>query len=339
MTKTAHNHTWFTGYNAIATLLAAATAFTLSAPADAATASNATSQAQPDCTADTSYNPLLPASGAAQRKSARILGGTPSKLEMLKEQQASLIPSQNTRPYASSAQTRSVRLRANAAQPCKPAYSASRKARLADVKNALRVTKPGVSYTHADDILGMAAVSIRRTPMDYKWNSAFAAKNSAAPALRQWMQKIGVNRGAGKMELIKSVNIRVNAAVTYTDDLTLSGKRDSWAPALQTLQRGRGDCEDYAIVKMQMLMAAGVSEKDMQLVVVRDLIRRAGHAILVVKVDGQMLLLDNNTDRMVDARQRHDYVPVFSFSGNQKWMHGRRYQPNVQTAPVQLASR
>ena len=38
------------------------------------------------------------------------------------------------------------------------------------------------------------------------------------------------------------------------------------------MRRGRGDCEDYAIAKLQMLRAAGFEDRDLYLVIAKDLI-------------------------------------------------------------------
>ena len=41
--------------------------------------------------------------------------------------------------------------------------------------------------------------------------------------------------------------------------------------------------------------------KDLYLVVLKDLSRRADHAVLVVRAAGRFLVLDNGTDRIVDS--------------------------------------
>ena len=59
------------------------------------------------------------------------------------------------------------------------------------------------------------------------------------------------------------------------------------------------------------------------LTVARDLVRNADHAFLVVKSGERSLLLDNNTDRLLDASRDHDYRPIMSFDAEGKWLHGR----------------
>ena len=45
-------------------------------------------------------------------------------------------------------------------------------------------------------------------------------------------------------------------------------------------------------------------------------------------------MLDNMTDRLLDARLPNDYRPIMSFSQNTKWVHG--YAAN-QARPVRMA--
>jgi transglutaminase-like putative cysteine protease len=113
---------------------------------------------------------------------------------------------------------------------------------------------------------------------------------------------------------------------------------DLWTSAADTLRRGRGDCEDYAIAKLQLLRRAGFADKDLYLVILRDALRRADHAVLVARADGRMLVLDNGTDRLIDSYEMVDYHPIVTFSGNRAWTHGyRRELPPVTYAANETA--
>ena len=48
--------------------------------------------------------------------------------------------------------------------------------------------------------------------------------------------------------LIGKINRAVNEAIKYTADT-----EDKWQSPDETVKRGKGDCEDYAILKMSML--------------------------------------------------------------------------------------
>src|SRR4029450_7383372 len=117
-----------------------------------------------------------------------------------------------------------------------------------------------------------------------------------------------------------------------------------WMPASETLARGRGDCEDFALAKRAMLRAAGVPDKDLYLVVLKDLSRRADHAVLVVRANARFLGLDSGHDRSVDSSDVRDYKPVLTFTAGHAYTHGYRrqlppvnYARNNVAAPVVLA--
>lgn len=137
-------------------------------------------------------------------------------------------------------------------------------------------------------------------------------------------------RGRPPLERIDAINRYVNANVTFAHDLQEHRVVDQWASAADTLRSGRGDCEDYAIAKMQMLRATGFADRDLYFVIVKDLVRRSDHAVLIIRERGEMLLLDNGTDRISDATRVQDYRPILSYSTGQAWTHG--YQRLVKIA-------
>jgi predicted transglutaminase-like cysteine proteinase len=73
---------------------------------------------------------------------------------------------------------------------------------------------------------------------------------------------------------------------------------------------------------MQILRAMGVPQRDLYLVVVRDLVRRADHAVLAVRTDSGFMVLDSNTDRVLPQSQVNDYRPNLTFNSEGSWIHG-----------------
>jgi len=118
--------------------------------------------------------------------------------------------------------------------------------------------------------------------------------------------------------------------VAFTDDSRQFGVADRWSSASETLARGRGDCEDYAIAKLALLRRAGFAERDLYFVVLKDLARRADHAVLVVRSGGRFLVLDNGTDQLTDSAAIRDYRPILTFTANQRFAHGYRRSPTPQ---------
>ncbi|MCF8709837.1 transglutaminase-like cysteine peptidase [Rhizorhapis sp. SPR117] len=184
------------------------------------------------------------------------------------------------------------------------------------------------------DIFGSVALAVSRTALDSKWRHASSASLNASGA--PWSGLLAQNRNQARMTQIANINAWVNARIRYVDDVKEYGTADYWASAAQSLSRGRGDCEDYAIAKMQLLKALGVPADSMYLVIARDLVRRADHAILAVAMDGDLLVLDNETNRILRSAEVRDYRPVLSFNENRTWTHG--YRPDSALPAVQLAS-
>lgn len=245
--------------------------------------------------------------GSAFSKSEAILGA-PSKLDQI-------LAEQGARPSVSAAVT-----------PQPASFSLPR------VAPAVLRTTDGV-IDGKPDVFGTVALKVGHTPLDARWRSVEDAPVSGAPAA--YARALRDISPAEKAELI---NRYVNRRVRYTEDMVQYGKADYWAPADQTLRRGRGDCEDYAIAKLQMLRAAGVSPHDLYLVLVNDLVRRADHAVLVISTGNRMLLLDDGTDEVLDTQSVSDYRPILTFASYGTWTHGyMQANPAIQIASASVA--
>jgi predicted transglutaminase-like cysteine proteinase len=168
------------------------------------------------------------------------------------------------------------------------------------------------------------------TPLDARWRAVEHAPLSGAPA-----RFAAALKGFDEVQRLQVVNGYVNHRVHYETDERQFGRPDVWSSANQTLRSGRGDCEDYAIAKLQMLRAAGFSEHDLYLTIVHDPVRREDHAVVVARAAGHMFVLDDGTDEVLDSREVSDYRPVLTFASYGEWTHGYRIEPSP--APVALA--
>lgn len=179
------------------------------------------------------------------------------------------------------------------------------------------------------DVFGSVALRVGHTPLDARWQRVehLAVRGAAA----RFSDSIADLPARDKLA---AVNRYVNRRVTFTDDYRQFGRADVWEAANETLHSGRGDCEDYAIAKMQLLRRAGIADRDLYLTIVKDLVRRADHAVLVVRADDHMFVLDNGTDELLDSETIEDYRPVLTFAATGTWTHGYR----IQHAPITYAS-
>ena len=246
-----------------------------------------------------------PASGEARvapaslSKSAAILGGRVSQLDLMRQQQAGLIAPVAALPGAG--------LIPRSGGEC--AMFVRPQTDFAAMRPGLGTSAPG-----PDDFLGSKRLAVRKTGFDAQWNRVRRGTVSAGLA--------GTGGGHPGQATIAVINSWANAKIRYVEDRQLYGQADYWADAKTTLRRRAGDCEDIAIAKMALLAGAGVRREDMYLTIAHDLTRNADHALLVVKSGGRYWLLDNNTDRVLDASAANDYRPILSYSAGGKWLHG-----------------
>jgi len=125
---------------------------------------------------------------------------------------------------------------------------------------------------------------------------------------------------------LEAMNRFFNDRIVFTDDEIVWHEADHWASPLETLQQGRGDCEDFAIAKYFALLAAGVPATRLRLVYVRLQVGDAGgptlaHMVLAYYAQPQAepLILDNLIGEIRPASRRPDLTPVFSFNSEGLW--------------------
>lgn len=146
------------------------------------------------------------------------------------------------------------------------------------------------------DIGGLCGVDIG--PCGSRWE---AVRHSRADAVD------GVSTPA-------EVDLWVNRNIRYQREPI-----DVWALPRETLGRGFGDCEDFAILKRALLLAAGRADGDIAMVIVNDLIARQPHAVLMV--DG--LVLDSFNSLHLPVSKVRDYTPIMAFCGERRFTYGR----------------
>ena len=253
--------------------------------------------------------PIASAAVRSWSKNDAILGGAPSALQAILAQQSGL-PAPAFAPRPASYST-----------PVLPAVVSDEPA----VSPGVRSGRP--------DVFGSVALKIRRAPLLARWRSVEPAGLTGASA--RYAQSLG---SRGEVQRLEAVNRYVNDRVTFVDDRKQYGRADVWSAAAETLRRGRGDCEDYAIAKLQMLRRAGFADRNMYLVIVKDLVSRSDHAVLVVRAAGQMYVLDNGTNKLLNSEEIRDYRPILSFAAaGGAWTHGyRRSLPSVNIASAEI---
>ena len=144
-----------------------------------------------------------------------------------------------------------------------------------------------------------------------------------AKALQQVMAAVAGKDDAAK---IKAANDFFNQRLAYMEDIDNWGQLDYWASPLESLGKGAGDCEDYAIGKYFTLTSLGVPDSKLRMVYVRASIAGAPNGFVAHMVlayyptpDAEPLVLDNLKPEIHLAGERPDLAPVFSFNAEGLW--------------------
>jgi predicted transglutaminase-like cysteine proteinase len=122
---------------------------------------------------------------------------------------------------------------------------------------------------------------------------------------------------------LAAVNGFYNRRIVFAEDSEVWGQADHWASPLEALEKGRGDCEDYAIAKYFSLLSMGMPVVRLRLVYVRAQIGADSQAHMVLayyaQPNAEPLILDNLIGSVRPASRRPDLVPVFSFNSEGLW--------------------
>ena len=138
--------------------------------------------------------------------------------------------------------------------------------------------------------------------------------------VRAWRSSIRSMDQLSGWNLLAAVNSRINTLVKFRNDIDNYGQVDHWASPVEALT-GQGDCEDFAILKYISLLELGISDEQMRIVVVKDVRRGTGHAILSVAIGDQTYILDNLARTPVLHTKLTQYVPYYSVNGRGKWLN------------------
>lgn len=116
--------------------------------------------------------------------------------------------------------------------------------------------------------------------------------------------------------LLARVNRNVNAAVAPMSDMDNYGVEELWAYP----DNGRGDCEDYVLLKRRLLIEAGLPRQALLITVVREP-NGDGHAVLTAVTDRGDLILDNKRDEIrVWSASGYDFVKRQSAENPNSWV-------------------
>lgn len=124
------------------------------------------------------------------------------------------------------------------------------------------------------------------------------------------------------------VNKWVNETIRPVTDLEQWGVVEKWSYP----DTGRGDCEDYVLLKRRMLIQAGWPREALLITVVRER-NGDGHAVLTVKTDKGEFILDNqNEEILLWSATNYRFVKRQSQQDPNVWVALGDPRPTIATA-------
>lgn len=198
---------------------------------------------------------------------------------------------------------------------------------------ASTITVTGIARPVPPDLFGTVAVPARISRYSAAW---YRSRIDATrhPALQRL---IAPARGLAPDAKIAFVQSAVHQRIRWMSDATEWGAHDYWASAAQTLERGAGDMEDRAIVKLQALRALGFRGSDLYLTMGRDKVG-GPITVLIVRAGKRFFVLDDLGGKPIAAERREGFEPVMTFGANATWIHGRRMATGRRSGAPRAAS-
>lgn len=145
--------------------------------------------------------------------------------------------------------------------------------------------------------------------------------------LRDWEKTLTHAKSGSEQVKLEKINNFINKHIAFEDDIDIWEQSDYWATPLETIGRGRGDCEDFAIIKYYSLHHAGIPLAKLRLVYVKAKLNGPNgpylqaHMVLAYypTPNAMPLVLDNLVPEIKPASQRSDLHPIFSFNSEAIW--------------------
>ncbi|PZN92603.1 MAG: transglutaminase [Hyphomicrobiales bacterium] len=167
---------------------------------------------------------------------------------------------------------------------------------------ALLLLAGGASTAQAQQ--GIAGVPIASAPANasgdarapYAWSDL--CKRSPAECRVDVNEADRVEMTPKLWKTMIALNTRINREIEAVTDEDHWGVVDRW----DLPEDGKGDCEDFALLKRKRLAEAGVPRRAMLMTVVIDE-ENAGHAVLMVRTDRGDFILDNKRNAVLPWSQ------------------------------------
>ena len=134
---------------------------------------------------------------------------------------------------------------------------------------------------------------------------------------------------AERLAELDEINRAVNTVIEPVTDMELYGVEEYW-----TIPTTKGDCEDYALLKRQLLIKRGWPVSSLLITVVKDE-KGAGHAVLTARTAQGDFILDNKVASVkLWHRTGYEFIMRQSYLNPRIWLS---LDPGEAAAPAALS--
>ncbi|MCX7079422.1 MAG: transglutaminase-like cysteine peptidase [Pseudomonas sp.] len=146
----------------------------------------------------------------------------------------------------------------------------------------------------------------------------------AKERIEAWNQMLQREAKQPEREQLRAVNRFFNQQLSFQDDTRIWNQIDYWATPVESLIKGAGDCEDYALAKYFSLRNLGVPSEKLRITYVKALTQNQAHMVLTYYASpgADPLVLDNLIGEIRPASQRKDLLPVYAFNAEGLYLPG-----------------
>jgi predicted transglutaminase-like cysteine proteinase len=147
---------------------------------------------------------------------------------------------------------------------------------------------------------------------------------SSDPALAQWVSWAKSLRDEPMSSRMSQIDAKVNSAFRYAADLKVWGVSDYWENPSETIRVGATDCEGFAIFKLWLSLLAGVDRGSIDLVTGLIPSTRQMHAVLAVRSDQRVYVLDSRSSIVNTTDLLEDFIPLVAIDFKSAHLYIRR---------------
>ncbi|MEQ7920476.1 cysteine protease LapG [Xanthomonas sp. WHRI 1810A] len=196
--------------------------------------------------------------------------------------------------------------------------------------------RPGIWLLLALLLSCSAAVGYLNADWDFsvisrRAESLYGPLGAGKQRIDAWQNLLATQKQASELDKLTVVNQFFNKQMRYAEDIDLWHEVDYWATPIQSLIKGAGDCEDYAIAKYFSLRRMGVPSEKLLITYVKALRLNRAHMVLTYypSPNAIPLVLDSLIDVIKPANERPDLLPVYAFNGEGLWLPGAQGNKKV----------